>query len=79
MQRPHRRYRARVLSWMRQDLGLARVVLEDLALETLAHVQVADPGDDIDVVCTFADPFNAIVRVEQTQTRADVAAGGAQP
>lgn len=65
MQRPGRQYKAKVLSWMRQDLGLARAMVHEIALETLVYVHIASPGDTIDVVCTFADPFSPLIRMEQ--------------
>ena len=82
LQRPERTFRGTVLSFLRQDLGLARVMVEEVQVEALAQV-VANAGDTVWLKCAMADPFQPMIRMEQiahpTPHRQGQAYGYAQP
>ena len=65
--RSGQRYPATVLSFLRRDLGLARVMLDDLQVEVLATLVAADVevGDQVHCHCVLADPFQPLIRMEQ--------------
>ncbi|KAK9829763.1 hypothetical protein WJX72_007759 [[Myrmecia] bisecta] len=63
---PKQTWPALFLVWVRQDLGLARVLLEDLGLETVTRInRPLMPGERLQLACTFVDVRNGLFRLEE--------------
>jgi exoribonuclease-2 len=61
-----RSWKATFLGWLKQENGLARVLLNDLGLETIARiVRPATPGTKLIVRCSSADPGLGIYRLTE--------------
>lgn len=61
-----RSWQATFLGWLKQENGLARVLLNDLGLETIARiVRPAAPGSKLIVRCTSADPGMGVYRLTE--------------
>lgn len=63
---PEAVWSATFMGWFKQEAGLARVLLDDMGLETLVKVVgAALPGAALKVRCTSADPLMGVFRLEE--------------
>ncbi len=63
---PNVSWDAMCLGWFKQEAGLARVLLEDLGLESLVKVaRPTNPGTRFKVKCTSADPLMGMYRLDE--------------
>ncbi|KAK2076306.1 hypothetical protein QBZ16_000830 [Prototheca wickerhamii] len=67
-QAPGALWRATALSWLRQEAGILRVLLDDLGLEAVARSDwPVGPGERLTLACVAADPDAGFVQLEAVQ------------